>query len=121
MIRPLYDSAVMTGQKKENPAVIGLGGLGGVSVEDASMAQLRNSVTATQCTRVLEWLALGKPLTAEIAKNAMGIARLAARVQDLRDQGNVIHTKIITVRNRFGQKCRVAEYSLLRTAQGVAV
>lgn len=85
------------------------------------MAQLRNSVTATQCTRVLEWLALGKPITAEIAKNAMGIARLAARIQDLRNQGNVIHTKMVTVHNRFGQKCRVAEYSLLRSAQGGAV
>lgn len=85
------------------------------------MAQLRNNVTSSQCSRVLEWLALGKPITAEIAKNALGIARLAARIQDLRDQGNVIHTTTITVRNRFGEKCRVAEYSLMRTAQGGSV
>ena len=72
-------------------------------------------MTTSQCTRVLDWLALGKPITAEVAKNELGIARLAARIADLREAGNIIHSKTIVVRNRFGEKCRVAEYTLLRT------
>lgn len=82
----------------------------------ADVLALRNTVTATQCQRLLLWLKLEKPITAEIAFREFGIARLAARIQDLRDAGHVIHTKSITVLNRDGQKCRVGEYWLVRAA-----
>lgn len=72
-------------------------------------------MTASQTARVLSWLEQGKPLTSELALSALGIARLAARIQDLRDAGHTIHTRTITVRNRFGERCRVAEYTLLST------
>lgn len=71
----------------------------------------------TQCARILEWLSEGKPLTAEQALSVMGCARLAARIQDLRDAGNVIATKMITVRNRYGQSCRIAEYRMKKAAK----
>ncbi len=77
-------------------------------------------MTNSQCKRVLDWLSLGKPITAEVAKNELGIARLAARIADLREAGHIIHAKTITVRNRFDEKCRVAEYTLSRLAQGGA-
>lgn len=72
-------------------------------------------MTDTQCKRVLAWLELGKPITQQLALSELGVGRLAARIQDLRDAGHTIHTKTITVRNRFGEPCRVAEYSLLST------
>ncbi len=78
-------------------------------------------MTISQCKRVLDWLSLGKPITAEVAKNELGIARLAARIADLRNAGHIIHAKTIKVKNRFGEDCRVAEYTLLRLAQGCSV
>lgn len=84
---------------------------------------LRNRVTKTQCTRILEWLQLGKPLTAEIALKELGCARLAARIRDLRAEGHKIHARLVPVTNRYGQRCRVAEYWWfgLDTVRGDAV
>ncbi|QRE00633.1 hypothetical protein [Pseudomonas phage Itty13] len=83
---------------------------------------LHNPTTNSQCARILAWLQLGKPITASIALREFGVGRLAARVRDLRQSGHVIHTKMITVRNRNGSPCRVAEYWLVRSgAQGGAV
>ena len=39
-----------------------------------------------------------------------GIMRLASRVNDLRNGGNVIETRSKVVKNRFGKKVIVAEY-----------
>jgi len=41
-----------------------------------------------------------------------GIARLAARVHDLRDMGYTIHSELVPVKTRAG-KARVARYVLL--------
>lgn len=79
------------------------------------MAQTAAVPNSSQCARILDWLTAGKPLTAEQALSAMGIARCAARIQDLRDAGNVITTRMITVRNRYGEPCRVAEYTLKKS------
>lgn len=80
------------------------------------MAQPAAVPNPTQCSRILDWLTSGKSLTAEQALSAMGIARCAARIQDLRDAGNIIKTRMITVRNRYGEPCRVAEYTLKKSA-----
>lgn len=52
------------------------------------------------------------PMTAMDALNRLGIARASARVFDLREQGHDIRSRDITVQNRQGKTCRVAEYSL---------
>jgi cytochrome oxidase Cu insertion factor (SCO1/SenC/PrrC family) len=41
----------------------------------------------------------------------LGIARASARVHDLRNDGHVIHSTEVMVRNRAGLLCRVAQYS----------
>lgn len=46
------------------------------------------------------------------ALTELGIYRLAARAYDLRDDGHRIVTRTITVSNRFGESCRVAQYEL---------
>jgi len=76
------------------------------------MAQLQNSVTASQCDKILSWLKAGNPLTAIGALDKFGCNRLAARIADLRKTGHEISTTTITVFNRDGGKCRVAEYRL---------
>lgn len=76
------------------------------------MAQLHNSVTASQCSKILAWLKAGKTLTALDALDEFGCNRLAARIADLRNAGHAIESKRITVFNRDGGKCNVSEYSL---------
>jgi hypothetical protein len=53
-----------------------------------------------------------KAMTATEIWQELGIARASARVFDLRDQGHNIKSTEITVRNRDGDPCRVALYSL---------
>lgn len=66
---------------------------------------------STQNDVVLERLRKG-PLTHLQAADELGVLRLAARVLDLRTDGHPIISRSITVRNRHGANCRVAEYSL---------
>jgi len=53
-----------------------------------------------------------KPMTAGEIWQELGIARASARVYDLRQEGHDIRSEDITVRNRHGELCRVALYSL---------
>lgn len=76
------------------------------------MARLQSSVTASQCDKILSWLKTGKTITAIGALDEFGCNRLAARIADLRRTGHEINTITITVFNRDGGKCRVAEYHL---------
>lgn len=76
------------------------------------MARLQNSVTASQCSKILDWLKAGKPLTAIGALDEFGCNRLAARIADLRNAGHAISATRIVVFNRDGGKCHVAEYRL---------
>lgn len=53
------------------------------------------------------------PITALQALDKLGIARASARVCDLRREGWNISSQMITVRNRRGEDCRVAQYTLV--------
>lgn len=65
----------------------------------------------TQCDRLLSRLERG-PVEPMTALNELGIFRLAARVNDLRNAGHKITSGSINVSNRFGESCRVAQYRL---------
>lgn len=65
----------------------------------------------TQCERLLSRLKEG-PINPMQAWQELGIYRLGARVFDLRADGHNVKKKTVTVHNRFGEPCRVAEYSL---------
>lgn len=67
---------------------------------------------ASQCQRILAHLKTGQSITAIGALDKFGCNRLAARIADLRKTGHEISTTTITVFNRDGGKCRVAEYRL---------
>lgn len=69
----------------------------------------------TQNQIVLNWLkGKGNKLTSLDAYQRWGVQRLGARVWDLRRQGYKIKAEIVAVSNRFGDKCRVAQYSLTK-------
>lgn len=61
---------------------------------------------------ILEHLAMGEKLTPADAFRLTGSTRLSARIYDLRCDGYVINTEMITVRNRFGRTATVAQYSM---------
>lgn len=66
----------------------------------------------TQCERLLEYLNKHDSITQMEALNELGIMRLASRVSDLNRQGYDIQKKMIVVKNRYGESCCVASYSL---------
>lgn len=64
----------------------------------------------SQKTRVLTWLQEGKTLTRLQALTELGIFELSARMIELKQDGHKIKSESITVQNRWGEKCRVAQY-----------
>ena len=69
----------------------------------------------TQCERVMDYLEkhpLG--ITQFEAIKDLGILRLASRISDLRRQNIKIDREMVTVKNRFGEDCCVARYTLVK-------
>ena len=66
----------------------------------------------TQCERLAKHLETKGSINPLQAWQALGIYRLGARVFDLKQDGMKIKTRKVNVDNRFGEKCRVAEYYL---------
>lgn len=64
-------------------------------------------------------LEAGNALTSLQALNHFGCARLASRIDELRQAGLNITTTMIPVKNRDGKRVRVAEYRLAE-GKGVA-
>ena len=74
----------------------------------------------TQCDRVLDWLKRHGDITPMDAWNELGVYRLSGRIFDLRQMGYNIKTGRKDVVNRYGEKCQVAEYRLLKTENPAA-
>ena len=71
----------------------------------------------SQAGNILAHLRAGNTITAGDALRLYGIARLAARVNDLINQGHPIKSRLIVVQNRSGRDVRIAQYFIDRTAQ----
>lgn len=67
----------------------------------------------SQNERLLQHLEKTGPIDPLQAWSQLGIYRLGARVFDLKEAGHNIVRSMIEVNNRFGEKCRVALYSLV--------
>ena len=65
-----------------------------------------------QCTKVFEWLCKGNRLSHLEATTDLGIARLAARVLDLRRQGIPIQMERVKGVNRYGDKITYGVYRI---------
>lgn len=66
----------------------------------------------TQNERILEYIERFGSITQFEALQDLGIMRLASRISDLKRQGYPITSKIVTVKNRFGENCRIKRYSI---------
>lgn len=70
-----------------------------------------------QCADVLAHLKSG-PRTSLQLRKATGVMALTTRIHELRialaASGQLIETRLIEVRNRHGERCHVAEYTLRR-------
>lgn len=69
----------------------------------------------TQNERLAAYLAQHGTINPLEAWTELGIYRLGARVFDLRKTGLEIETESVTVQNRFGENCDVAQYKLVRS------
>ena len=67
---------------------------------------------ATQCDRLSTHLLFYGSITSVEAWTELGIWRCASRIHDLKKMGADIETRMITVINRFGEKCKVARYEI---------
>ena len=65
-----------------------------------------------QRDRILKYLGMGQTLTRLNAWARLGILEAPARISELRAEGHDINTKMVTVRNRYGHKVSVAEWSM---------
>jgi len=65
-----------------------------------------------QADRILNHLRRGQSITAKEAWTLYGVARLAARIKDLRNKGENITTTKIVVKNDYGCSSSIAQYRL---------
>lgn len=68
----------------------------------------------TQSDRVLDYIREHGSITQFEAMQDLGVARLASRIFDLRQQGYKIIATTENVVNRFGEICHVSRYSELK-------
>lgn len=72
----------------------------------------------TQNQRIIDYMHEHGAITQLEAMNELGIMRLASRISDLRKKGYEITSKMVKVKNRYGETCRVKRYSLRGDANG---
>ena len=65
-----------------------------------------------QKQRILRFLQSGNTLTRLISWSRLGVLEAPARISELRSEGHAIRTKMVTVQNRFGEKVKIAEWSM---------
>jgi hypothetical protein len=68
--------------------------------------------TTTQTVKLVRRLSTGKNLTVAEARGKYGIARLAARIHELRDAGFPIFTNKVTVKGGSNKGRKVTAYRL---------
>lgn len=71
-----------------------------------------NNQNPTQAARILDYIEKHGSITQFEAISELGVLRLASRISELRMKGYPIESKFISVRNRYGEECRVKRYSM---------
>ena len=65
-----------------------------------------------QNQRILDYIAEHGSITQIEALNKISVMRLASRISDLRRLGYPIVSRTETVKNKYGEKCRIKRYSM---------
>lgn len=71
-----------------------------------------NNTNPTQCERVLAYMEQYGSITQLEALKELGVMRLASRISNLKKDGYPIVSEMVTVENRYNEKCRVKRYML---------
>ena len=71
----------------------------------------------TQTEKILRHMRMFGSITAAEAMSEYGIFRLAARIADLKKMGYSVGSEMQTVKNRFGEKCRIKRYFLAKEGE----
>ena len=66
----------------------------------------------SQEQKIIDYMNRFNGITQLEALRDLGVMRLASRISSLRSRGYDIKSEMITVRNRFGEDCHIARYSL---------
>ena len=66
----------------------------------------------SQNQRIIDYINEFGSITQFEALRDLGVMRLASRVSDLKRLGYPVESEMITVKNRYGEECRVKSYSL---------
>ncbi len=77
---------------------------------------MENNKRPTQAYRIIKYMQDFGSITSREAINDLGVYRLASRISELRKNGYEINRRMIKVKNRYGESCTVAEYSLAEGA-----
>ena len=68
----------------------------------------------SQQVRLEKYLKRHSGITTFQAMNELGILRLSERIRELEASGKKINRFRVTVKNRFGEDCRVVKYCLVK-------
>lgn len=71
----------------------------------------------TQNNRILDYIAVFGSITQLEALRDLGVMRLASRISDLRRLGYPIESCKETVKNRYGEECRIKRYYITKENQ----
>lgn len=72
-------------------------------------------VRGKKTKKVLDHLKSGRTITQQEATILYGTSRLSSIIFNLRGEGFPIETEMISVKDRFGDKCEVAKYKMVET------
>lgn len=68
----------------------------------------------TQKKRIYDYMKQNRYITAYDAQREFGCMRLSARIAELKESGIAVGSDFVTVRNRYGEECRVKRYWLVK-------
>ena len=66
----------------------------------------------SQAAQVIEFVRDHGSITTKQAMDFLGCYRLASRICDIKKMGITVEREMVTVRNRNGEPCRVARYTI---------
>lgn len=73
---------------------------------------MSNNKRPTQASKIIRYMQDFGSITQLQALADLGCLRLASRISELKSAGWQINRRMIKVKNRYGESCTVAEYSL---------
>lgn len=66
----------------------------------------------TQNQRIIDYINEFGSITQIQALADLGVMRLASRISDLKRLGYPVESEMVTVKNRYGEECKVKRYRL---------